>query len=110
MEEKVKITTGSTVPNHEIVEVLGLIWGSSIKARQIITKITMGLKHMVGGELGYYTEMLDEARKAAVERMVEKAGELGADAITDMRFVTSAVIQGAAEMMAYGTAVKLKKT
>ena len=109
MEEKMKIMTGSTMPNWEVVESIGLVWGSSIKAKHIGKDITMGLKHMVGGELGYYTEMLDEARKIAVERMVEKAGEMGANAVIDMRFATSAVMQGAAEIMAYGTAVKLKK-
>lgn len=109
MEKDVLLTTGGAVPGHEIAGVLGLIWGSSIKAKHLGKDITMVFKHMVGGELGFYTEMLDEARKAALERMIGKAKEMDADAVTDVRFVTSMVMQGAAEMMVYGTAVKLKK-
>ena len=108
-DKDILVTTGNDIPGDEIGEILGIVWGSSIRAKHIGKDIGMALKNIVGGELGYYSQMLDESRKYAVERMVEKAKNLGADAIIEMRFVTSAVMQGAAEMMAYGTAVKLKK-
>ena len=96
------------VPGYEIEKVLGVVWGSSIKAKHIGKDIKMGLKTLVGGELTDYTQMMEEARKNAVERLKEKASDLGADAVINLRFTTSAVMAGAAEIMAYGTAVKLR--
>lgn len=86
-----------------------MVWGSSIKAKHVGKDIKMALKHIVGGELTEYSEMLEESRKAAVQRMIEHARALGADAVIAMRFATSAITAGAAELLAYGTAVKLKK-
>jgi len=90
------------------LEMLGLVKGSTIQTKNIGRDITQGLKTIVGGELGAYTQMMNEARQLATERMEEEAKFLGADAVVNVRFATSAVMQGAAEVMAYGTAVKFK--
>ncbi len=102
------ITTTDHVPGYEVEKVLGVVWGSSIRAKHVGKDIKMGLKTLIGGELTDYAEMLDEARRKAMERMKERAADLGADAVINLRFTTSAVMAGAAEIMAYGTAVKLK--
>jgi len=107
-EKKILVTTTSEIPGKKIVEVLGLVWGSCIKAKHLGKDIVMGIKKLTGGELGFYTEMLEEARKEAIERMVKHAEELGADAVVNFRFSTSMVTTGAAEIVAYGTAVKLE--
>ncbi|SNS04140.1 Uncharacterized conserved protein YbjQ, UPF0145 family [Anaerovirgula multivorans] len=96
------------VPGKEIVEILGLVKGNTIRAKHIGKDILAGLRQIVGGELKEYTQMLDEAREAALQLMMQEARQLGADAIVNIRFSTSAVMQGAAEIMVYGTAVKLK--
>ena len=96
------------VPGYEIEKVMGVVWGSSIKAEHVGRDLKMSFKQLVGGELSDYTQMMEEARKAAVERMVEKAKDLGADAVVNVRFTTSAVMSRAAEILAYGTAVKLE--
>lgn len=96
------------VPGYEIEKVLGVVWGTSIKAKHLGKDIKMTFKHLVGGELTDYTQMLEESRKVALNRMIEKAKSLGADAVINVRFTTSAVMAGAAEIMVYGTAVKLK--
>ncbi len=90
------------------LEMLGLVKGSTIQTKNIGRDITQSLKTIVGGELGAYTQMMNEARQLATDRMVEEARFLGADAVVNIRFATSAVMQGAAEVMAYGTAVKFK--
>ena len=90
------------------LEMLGLVKGSTIQTKNIGRDITQGLKTIVGGELGAYTQMMNEARQLATDRMVEEARFLGADAVVNVRYATSAVMQGAAEVMAYGTAVKFK--
>ena len=96
-----------TVPGWDISEVLGLVQGNTIRAKHFGRDIAAGLKNLVGGELRGYTELLTEARRQAVERMLAQAQQLGADAVINVRFSTSAVAQGAAELYAYGTAVKL---
>ncbi|SCY93420.1 YbjQ family protein [Alkaliphilus peptidifermentans] len=96
------------IPGREVTEVLGLVKGSTIRAKHIGKDIMAGLRHIVGGELSEYTQMLNEARDAALEMMSKEAQKLGADAVINVRFSTSAVMQGAAEILAYGTAVKLK--
>jgi len=106
--KEVLVVGSDSVPGREIAEVLGVVWGSCIKAKHVGKDFVMGIKKLTGGELGYYTEMLEEARKEAFNRMVEHARELGADAIVSFRFATSMVTTGAAEILAYGTAVKLK--
>ena len=96
------------VPGKEISEVLGLVKGNVIWAKHIGKDILAGFRQLVGGEIKEYTEMMSEAREIALRRMIQKAEELGADAVINVRFMTSMVMQGAAEILAYGTAVKLK--
>lgn len=88
------------------LETIGLVKGSTIQSKNIGRDITQGFKTLVGGELKSYTEMMNQARALATKRMVEEAESLGADAIINIRYSSSAVMQGAAEIMAYGTAVK----
>lgn len=87
-------------------EMLGLVKGSTIQSKNIGKDISQGLKTIIGGELKAYTEMMNEARAIATKRMVEEAEALGADAIVNIRYASAAVMQGAAEVIAYGTAVK----
>ncbi|KAB3531495.1 YbjQ family protein [Alkaliphilus serpentinus] len=98
----------SEIPGREVSEVIGIVKGSTIKAKHIGKDIMAVLRHIVGGELTEYTEMLNEARDTAMELMIKEATSLRADAILNVRFATSAVMQGAAEILVYGTAVKLK--
>ena len=90
------------------LEMLGLVKGSTIQTKNIGRDITQGFKTLVGGELGAYTQMMNDARELAAQRMEEDAIRLGADAVVNVRFATSAIMQGAAEVMADGTAVKFK--
>lgn len=89
-------------------EMLGMVKGSTIQSKNIGKDISQGFKTLVGGELKAYTEMMNDARALATKRMVEEASQLGADAIVNIRYASAAVMQGAAEVMAYGTAVKFK--
>jgi len=102
------ITTTDFVPGKKVKEILGLVRGNTIQAKHIGKDIVAGFRNIVGGEIREYTEMLTEAREIALRRMMEKAEKLGADAIINVRFMTSAVMGGAAEILAYGTAVKLE--
>ena len=95
------------IPGHDY-EVLGLVRGSTIQTKHLGQDLTQGLKTLVGGELRAYTEMMDQARDLATQRMTEEAAKLGADAVVNIRFATSAIMQGAAEVMVYGTAVKFQ--
>ena len=90
------------------LEMLGMVKGSTIQSKNFGKDITQSFKTLVGGELKAYTEMMDEARALATKRMVEDAEKLGADAVVNVRYASAAVMQGAAEVMAYGTAVKFK--
>lgn len=99
------ITTTETVPDKKIVRTLGLVKGNTIRARHVGRDIVAGLRNIVGGEIVEYTKMLAEAREQALDRMVEEAEKLGANAIVCVRFTTSYVMGGAAELLAYGTAV-----
>lgn len=101
------LTTSNQIPGREIKEVLGLVKGNTIRAKHIGKDILAGLRSIVGGEIKEYTESLKEAREQAEARMLEQAQELGADAIVGIRFTTSQVMGGAAELLVYGTAVKL---
>ena len=96
-----------TIPGREVTAILGLVSGSTVRAKHIGRDILAGLQNIVGGELEGYTELLQEARQEAVDRMKVEANGLGADAIVNIRFSTSSVAQGAAELFAYGTAVRL---
>ena len=98
----------STVPGKEIGEVMGIVKGSTIRAKHIGKDILSAFRQLVGGELKEYGEMIEEARKIATSKMVKEAETLGADAVINIRFSTSAVMQGAAEILIYGTAVKFK--
>jgi uncharacterized protein YbjQ (UPF0145 family) len=104
------ITNTETVPGYEILGVLGIARGSTVRARNIGRDFMAGLKNIVGGEITEYTQLLAESRDYATQRMVEDAMRMGADAVVNVRFATSAVMQGAAEILAYGTAVKLDRT
>lgn len=96
------------VPGHEVVEVKGLVQGNSVRAKHAGRDIAASFKNLVGGELKGYTELLTESRRQALERMMAQAQQLGANAILNVRFTTSAITAGAAEMYAYGTAVILR--
>lgn len=102
------ITTTATIPNREITQLLGICRGSTVRARNIGRDIFAGLKNIVGGEIEEYTKLQAQSREEAYERMIKDAAKLGADAIVNVRFATSMITQGASEMLAYGTAVKLK--
>ena len=101
------ITNIETVPGKEIVVHFGLVAGNTIRAKHIGRDLMASLKNIVGGELKGYTQLMQESRQQAVDRMVEQASQLGANAIINVRFSTSSVAQGAAELYAYGTAVKV---
>ncbi len=97
-----------TIPGHEIISTLGVVRGSTVRARNIGRDIFAGLKNIIGGEIEEYTRLAADSREEALERMVQDAERLGADAVVGVRFTTAMIMQGASEMLAYGTAVKLK--
>jgi uncharacterized protein YbjQ (UPF0145 family) len=103
------VTTTEYVPGYEVEEVLGIVTGNTVRAKHIGKDILAGLKNIVGGELQEYTDMLSDARKEALNRMLKEADMLGADGVICVRFTTSQTMAGAAELLAFGTAVKLKK-
>ncbi|MFD1553921.1 hypothetical protein DNU06_14050 [Putridiphycobacter roseus] len=102
------ITTTETVPGKEIESILGIARGSSVRARNIGRDFMAGLKNIVGGEIEEYTKLQAQSREQALERIQKDAEKMGADAIVSMRMNTSMVMQGAAEILVYGTAVKFK--
>ena len=102
------IATTETLAGYEITTALGMARGSTVRAKHIGKDILAGLKNIVGGELGGYTELLQEARAQALQRMVADAVKRGANAVVNVRFATSSVAGGAAELFAYGTAVVLQ--
>lgn len=104
-KREIIVTNLEQVPGYTVVEHLGLVQGNTIRAKHIGRDIMAGLKSVVGGELRGYTELLSEAREEATERMLEHARQLGANAVINVRFSTSSVMQGAAELFVYGTAV-----
>ena len=103
------ITTTDNVPGRNITEVKGMVRGSTVRARNIGRDITAGFRNIVGGELPEYTNLLDESRALAIERMVEQAESLGANAVVGARFTTSGITQGASEILAFGTAVVVEE-
>ena len=103
------ITNLEIVPGRKITKHLGLVQGSSVRAKHIGRDLMAGLKNVFGGELKGYTELLQESRDEAIERMQEQARSIGANAVLNIRFSTSAIAQGAAELFAYGTAVVLEE-
>ncbi len=102
------LTNLETVPGKRIIEHFGLVSGSTVRAKHIGKDILAGLKNIVGGELKGYTELLQESREEATARMVEQAKKFGANAVVNVRYSTSSVAQGAAELYVYGTAVKVE--
>lgn len=101
------VVNTETIPGYEILEVKGLVQGNTIRAKHLGRDITASLKNLVGGELTQYTELLTESRRQAVDRMIQQAQELGANAVVNVRFTTSSIAAGAAELYAYGTAVTI---
>ena len=99
------VTNIESVPGKTISQHFGIVQGSTVRARHIGADIAAGFKNMVGGELRGYTSLLESSRKEALDRMIDQAKQLGANAVVNVRFATSAIAQGAAELMAYGTAV-----
>jgi len=102
------LTNVETVPGKKIVEHYGLVQGNTIRAKHVGRDIMASLKNLVGGELKGYTQLMKESRLEATERMTEQAKQLGANAVVNVRYATSSVAQGAAELFAYGTAVRVE--
>jgi uncharacterized protein YbjQ (UPF0145 family) len=103
------VTTSETVAGKRVVRTLGLVRGNTIRARHLGKDVLAVFRNMVGGEITEYTKLLAESREQALDRMVAEARELGANAIVAMRFTTSEIMSGAAELLAYGTAVVLEE-
>ena len=101
------VSPGATVAGHRVVKTFGLVKGNTIRARHMGKDILAGLKSLIGGEIEEYTKMIAESREQCLDRMAEEARSVGADAVICVRFSTSSMMQGAAELLAYGTAVKL---
>ena len=101
------ISNTESVPGRQIVEFFGVVTGNTVRAKHVGRDIMAGLKNIVGGELKGYTELLNESRAEATERMIEQAQSMGANAVVNVRYATSSVSQGAAELFAYGTAVRV---
>lgn len=102
------ISSIETIPGREIGEALGVVRGSTVRARNIGRDIFASLKNIIGGEVSEYTKLMADSREEALYRMEQDAARLGADAVVNVRFTTSAIMQGMAEILAYGTAVKFK--
>ena len=103
------LTTQDELADYDIVETLGMVRGNTIRARHVGKDILAGLRTLVGGEIVEYTKMLAEAREQAIDRMIADAQAQGADAIVGVRFTTAPVMAGAAELLAYGTAVRVRR-
>lgn len=105
---KFPISNTETIPGRRIVEFYGVVTGSTVRAKHLGKDILAGLKNLVGGELKSYTDLLSEARQEALQRMIGEAQSIGANAVVNVRFSTSSISQGAAELFAYGTAVRVE--
>lgn len=108
VNKEIIVTTAFEVPERKIAKVIGIARGNTVRARNLGRDIGAGLKNIIGGEIQTYTEMTAQSRDEAFNRMINDAIKMGADAIIGFNFSTSMVMQGASEMLAYGTAVKLK--
>jgi uncharacterized protein YbjQ (UPF0145 family) len=102
------VTTTEEVPGKKVAKILGVARGNTVRARNVGRDIAAGFKNLIGGEIKTYSDMTSHSRDEAFNRMVNQAIEMGADAVIGMKFMTSMIMQGASEMLAYGTAVKLK--
>ncbi|MFP4632017.1 MAG: YbjQ family protein [Halobacteriales archaeon] len=105
-----KHTTTETLPGEEVTEVLGVARGNTVRARNVGRDITQAIRNLLGGELKAYSELFTDTRDQAIERMLEDAREMDADAVVNVRFETSQVAGSSAELLAYGTAVELETT
>lgn len=103
------LATTDSVHGAEVIETLGLVCGSTVRARHIGKDVQAVMQNFVGGEIPHYTKLLGEAREQALDRMIDQARALGADAVVTMRFSTAEIATGACELVAYGTAVKLRR-
>jgi uncharacterized protein YbjQ (UPF0145 family) len=103
------VATTHSVAGHRIVRTFGIVRGNTIRARHLGHDILASLRNLVGGEIGEYTKLLAESREQALDRMVEEAADMGANAIIGVHFITAEVMSGAAELLAYGTAVVIEK-
>ena len=103
------VVTTDTIPGKRVVRTLGLVKGNTIRARHVGKDILAGLKGLVGGEISEYTKMVAESREQCVDRLVEEAEAKGANAVVGLRFTTASMMQGAAELLAYGTAVLIEE-
>ena len=103
-----EISNTESIPGRTIVEFYGVVTGNTVRAKHIGRDIMAGLKNIVGGELAGYTELLQDSRNEATQRMIQQAESMGANAVVNVRFATSSISQGAAELFAYGTAVRVK--
>mgnify|MGYP001819410064 FL=1 len=103
----IAVSNTESIPGKTIVEFYGVVSGNTVRAKHIGRDIMAGLKNIVGGELVGYTELLQDSRQEALERMIEQARSMGANAVVNVRFATSSISQGAAELFAYGTAVRI---
>jgi uncharacterized protein YbjQ (UPF0145 family) len=108
MTNRIIMVTAPEIPGRKIIKTLGLVRGNTIRARHIGKDIMAGLRNLVGGEVTEYAKLLAESREQALDRMLEHADELGANAVISLQFQTSVIMNGAAEMMAYGTAVVIE--
>lgn len=102
------LTNVNSVPGKKIVEHFGIVQGSTVRAKHFGRDLMAGLKNLIGGELKGYTELLHDSREEAMRRMTEQAQQMGANAVVNIRFATSSVAQGAAELFVYGTAVRVE--
>ena len=102
------LSTTENLPGKKVTEILGIARGSTVRARNIGRDLFAGLKNIIGGELSEYTKLQAESREQALQRMIQDGERLGADAIINIRISTSVITQGAAEILAYGTGVKIK--
>jgi uncharacterized protein YbjQ (UPF0145 family) len=102
------VTNTETIAGMQVTQVLGVVTGSTVRAKHLGRDFMAGLKNLVGGELRGYTELLEESRNEALSRMLQQARGMGADAVVNVRFSTSSVAQGASELFAYGTAVRVQ--
>ncbi|TCN90169.1 heavy metal-binding domain-containing protein [Shewanella fodinae] len=102
-----KVSTTENIAGYRVIQTVGVVTGNVVRSKHIGRDIMAGLKTIIGGEIVGYTEMLAEAREVAAQRMLAQAEQLGADAVVNVRYTTSAIAQGMSEMLAYGTAVKL---
>ena len=108
MTNRIIVVTAPEIPGRKIVKTIGLVRGNTIRARHLGKDILAGMRNIVGGEVTEYAKLLAESREQALDRMLEHADELGANAVISLQFQTSVIMNGAAEMMAYGTAVLIE--